>query len=136
MSKESVGAGDLKSAIKDALSRSGVLSEVKGKLRAEVFKTIEDKDIARRETDKSSSSSSAAIRITSALVQEYLARSRLECSLAVYRDESRTSQDDAVLDRGKLAATLGLDLATSGNQVDLDKVPLLVLLVQHLLDTP
>jgi len=133
-------ATDLTSAIKEALSRSGALSEIKGKLRSEVFKTIEDKSSFNTQqqsnTLPSSSSINTANRITSALVQEYLAHSRLECSLAVFRDESSVRQDDAI-SRNKLIEELGLDFqTTTGDAIstDAEKVPLLLLVVQHLLD--
>ena len=111
--------GDLVAAVKDALIRNGSLSQIKAKLRAEVYHALEDKTQAMPEKPKD-------VFLVSELIRDYLICTKHNCSLSVFCEESGQPMEMNV-DREFLGAELGV------NTINCDKnIPLLLLLVHNL----
>lgn len=119
---EIVSQTDLLEAIEEALHRKGVYSKIKSQLRAEVFHTLEDKSVAFPDKPKD-------VYIASELIREFLMGFKLNNSLSVFSEEFGQPAEMNV-DREFVGGELGLNVLESN-----PKVPLLVLLVQHLMNS-
>jgi lisH domain-containing protein FOPNL len=140
MLKEDINTGDdLIDAVKDALERKGVMKDIKAKVRAAVFHTLEDKTIRAEEVDKPQD-----IFLASELIRDYLATLQHNNSLSVFVEESG-QPDEMGLDRQFIGEELGFNIDDQKVAVNKDgkasfgkgdllqkQVPLLVLLIQQL----
>ncbi len=116
---ELVSQGDLVEAIQEALERKGVYSKIKSQLRAEVFHTLEDKSVESPEKPRD-------VYIASELMREFLMSFKLQNSLSVFSEEFGQPSEMTV-DREFIGGELGLNVMGCD-----EKIPLLVLIIQHL----
>ena len=118
---------ELNNAVRIALQRKGVLSNIKSKLRAEIFNCIEDKIVPKP-------SPTHEIQLSSDLIKEFMKNFKYENSLAVFNEEtdddsnqnSKTNQYD---ERQNIAKELGIRIDEKDKNI-----PLLILIVNHLLN--
>ena len=118
---------ELNNAVRIALQRKGVLSNIKSKLRAEIFNCIEDKIVPKP-------SPTPEIQLSSDLIKEFMKNFKYENSLAVFNEEtdddsnqnSKTNQYD---ERQNIAKELGIRIDEKDKNI-----PLLILIVNHLLN--
>ena len=111
---------DLTSVIQQTLENSGVLSNVRGRLRAEVFKALDDRSVERPKLPSDN-------LLINELIREYLLYNNHHHTLAVLMQETR--QPQAPLDRDFLSSELHLKLPDKGREV-----PLLYGVVSHFTD--
>lgn len=114
------GVGDLSELVRENLERKGIISDLKGKIRAEIFHTLEEKSISA--TPKPT----GAIFLASQLIRDYLNEFELNNTASVFNEEAG-QPSEARVDRHFLGEELGLNLKAPES-----KVPLLVLLVEYL----
>ena len=107
----------LASVVKAALSRKGVLSALKSKLRAEIFHVLENKQEPQPEKTKE-------VYLATELIRDFMTHLKLENSLSVFMEEIGCNEEIRV-DRPFIASEVGL---SSTNE----SVPLLLLLIEHL----
>lgn len=112
--------GDLSALVRENLEKNGVITDLKGKIRAEIFHTLEDKSTHAAPNPK------GAIFLASQLIRDYLNEFELYNTASVFNEESG-QPTEARVDRHFLGEELGLNLKTPES-----KVPLLVLLVEYL----
>lgn len=116
----SVEGDDVKRAIRSALDTSGVMREVKAKLRAEVFRTLDDGDeIMLPEQPRE-------VALACELVSDFLKSMSYDNSAEVFSQESGHGSQSP-LDRAYVARELGLSLMQ-----DDGRVPLLSLIIDYL----
>jgi hypothetical protein len=118
MKEENNDISDLSEVIKVALEKKGVIGSIKSKLRSEIFKILNDDN--EPNPDKPLSTN-----LSIALIKDFMNFFHLDSSLAVFNDEVGF---DADTDKSKLATALGFRLENNS-------LPLLVLLIEHLLET-
>lgn len=105
--------------VRDSLIQRGVFSQIKAKIRAEVYKTLDDKTIELPSQPRE-------VFIAGELIREFLISMGLQNSLAVFSEEMGQRKDDAIT-REFIAGELGY------NALQTDKnTPLLVAMVQNL----
>jgi hypothetical protein len=114
---------DLHDAMIASLDRRGVLGQIKSRIRAEVFHTIEDKSIGMPEKPKE-------IFLAGELIREFLMSSSLNSSLSVFNEEIG-QPNEMNIDREFIGGELGFNMIDEKPQSQ--QVPLLVLLVNQLL---
>jgi lisH domain-containing protein FOPNL len=117
--EELVTQSDLIDAIHEALDRKGITGKIKAQLRTEVFHTLEDKTVVSPDKPRD-------VFIASELMREFLMSFNLQNSLSVFSEEFGQSSEMNV-DREFIGGELGLNVGGCN-----DKIPLLVLIVQHL----
>ena len=110
---------DLTSVIKENLENGGVLKDLRGRLRAEIFRALEDASLERPKLPSEN-------LLINELIREYLAFNNYHNTLSVLMQESR--QPHQPLDRNFLCSELHLK---SLNSPDL---PLLYGVVSHFTD--
>jgi len=114
------GEGDVRMAIESALSQTGTIKEVKSKLRAEVFKSLnEGNEVAVPQPPRE-------VALASEIVSDFLKSLSFDSSSEVFLQESGHSPKNA-LGRAYIAQELGLRLVQ-----DDGRVPLLCLIVEYL----
>jgi hypothetical protein len=116
---ELVTQSDLIDAIHEALDRKGITGQIKAQLRSEVFHTLEDKTVASPEKPRD-------VFIASELMREFLMSAKLQNTLSVFSEEFGQPSEMNV-DREFIGGELGLNVVGCN-----EKIPLLVLIVQHL----
>ena len=110
---------DLTSVIKQTMENTGVLSEIRGKLRAEVFRALEDRTLERPKLPSDN-------LLINELIREYLTYNNHHHTLAVLMQETR--QPAQALDRAFLSSELHMKMPGAG------AVPLLYGVVSHFTD--
>jgi lisH domain-containing protein FOPNL len=119
---ESEGEIDLKYAVRTALENRGTLGEIRARIRAEVFQTLENKENAVQPPQKPHD-----VFLASELIRELLMSFDFSNSAAVFSEESGQPSEMRI-DRRFLASELGLLPVES----DGSDVPLLILIVRML----
>lgn len=115
---------ELKSAVRDALERKGVIKDIRGRLRASVFNCLEDK------STPSSANKSKDLYMSTELVRDFLVSMGLSSTLAVFCQElGETSEVHS--DREFIAGELGFSISSQDEEVHGDSIPLLTLLLQQ-----
>ena len=115
---------DLKSAVRDALERKGVIKDIRACLRASVFNCLEDK------STPSSANKSKDLYMSTELVRDFLVSMGLSNTLAVFCQElGETSEVSS--DREFIAGELGFSISSQDEEVHGDSIPLLTLLLQQ-----
>ena len=112
---------ELTEAIYESLNRKGVLNQIKAKIRAEIYSTIEDKTAP-------SPSKPQEMYLASEIIREFMMSTKLDSSLSVFNEELGQPSEMTV-DREFVGAELGFNLI---DERGTDRVPLLVLLIKHL----
>jgi hypothetical protein len=111
---------DLKSAVRDALERKGVIKDIRARLRASVFNCLEDK------STPSSANKSKDLYMSTELVRDFLVSMGLSSTLAVFCQElGETSEVNS--DREFIAGELGFSISSQDEEVHGDSIPLLTL---------
>jgi lisH domain-containing protein FOPNL len=116
---------DLSSAVKESLERKGVIRDVKARLRASVFKCLEDKSVPLPVKN------SKDIHLSIELVREFLRSLDLESTLSVFCEEIGQPVEMRC-DREFIAGELGFNILTQGETDRTTPIPLLCQLVQQL----
>jgi lisH domain-containing protein FOPNL len=111
---------DLKTAVRTALESKGVIHDMKAKIRAEIYHTVEDKSVTTPERP-------AEVYLASELIKEFLNLFHLNNTSSVFHEEFCQSMDMSI-DRQFIANELGFNLPAYDNK----EIPLLVILVQYL----
>ena len=115
---------DLKSAVRNALERKGVIKDIRACLRASVFNCLEDK------STPSSANKSKDLYMSTELVRDFLVSMGLSNTLAVFCQElGETSEVNS--DREFIAGELGFSISSQDEEVHGDSIPLLTLLLQQ-----
>lgn len=115
---------DLKSAVRDALERKGVIKDIRARLRASVFNCLEDR------STPSSANKSKDLYMSTELVRDFLVSMGLSSTLAVFCQElGETSEINS--DREFIAGELGFSISSQDEEVHGDSIPLLTLLLQQ-----
>jgi lisH domain-containing protein FOPNL len=114
---------DLTGAVKEALTRRGVYSSIKAKLRAEVFHALQDKTISMPDKPQD-------VFLATELIRDFLNVLHFDNSSSVFCEESGQPPQMAV-DRAFLSNELGFNLTSNEGQAS-SGVPLLVLLINQL----
>jgi hypothetical protein len=117
---DKVGDEDVRNAIQSSLAHSGVMKEVKSKLRAEVFRALDDGQLPLPQQPPE-------LALASEIVADFLKSLSYDSSSEVYGEESGHAAQNSV-GRAYIAQELGLRLVQDDGQV-----PLLVLLVDFLM---
>ena len=123
---------DSKSAVKVALERKGVLKDIKARLRAEIYSSLEDKSVQMPEK-------TGDIFLATELVRELLVSLKLGNSLSVFNEEIG-QPSEMTCDKDFIAGELGFNVSDtvmggkenlkgSGSSRD---IPLLMQLMRHL----
>jgi lisH domain-containing protein FOPNL len=112
---------ELTEAIYESLNRKGVLNQIKAKIRAEIYSTIEDKTAP-------APSKPQEMYLASEIIREFMMSTKLDSSLSVFNEELGQPSEMTV-DREFVGAELGFNLI---DERGTDRVPLLVLLIKHL----
>lgn len=115
---------DLKSAVRDALERKGVISDIRARLRASVYHCLEDK-CAPPSTKKSKD-----LYMSTELVRDFLVSMNLSSTLAVFSQELGEASE-IHSDREFIAGELGFSISSRDDDVHGDSIPLLTLLLQQ-----
>ena len=115
---------DLKSAVRDALERKGVINDIRARLRASVFNCLEDK------YTPPSANKSEDLYLSTELVRDFLVSMNLSNTLAVFCQELGEASEIAS-DREFIAGELGFSISSQDEGVHGDSIPLLTLLLQH-----
>lgn len=121
---DSEGGLDIKEAIRSALENRGTLREIKARIRAEVFQTLENKENSVQPPQKPHD-----VYLACELIRELLMSFDYSNTAAVFSEESG-QPDEMRIDRSFLASELGLMPVES----DGSDVPLLILIVRMLKD--
>ena len=106
---------DLTGVLREALEQKGVLDELKGRVRAEVFKALEDRTIERPKVPSEN-------HLINELIREYLEFNGYHHTLSTLLHETRHPKQP--LDRDFLQSELRIS-------VQPDNVPLLYGMVSH-----
>lgn len=115
---------DLKSAVRDALERKGVVSDIRARLRASVYNCLEDK------CTPLSANKSKDLYMSTELVRDFLVSMNLSSTLAVFCQElGEASEINS--DREFIAGELGFSISSRDEDVHGDSIPLLTLLLQQ-----
>lgn len=128
------GTEDLSLAVKTALERKGILKDIRAKIRAEVYHTLEDKTVMVTRPGIFNSSYNITnekeygtdLYLAQELIREYLASLQHNNTLSVYCEETGQPREMGT-DRTFIGGELGFNVS----QCD-SSVPLLLLLVQQL----
>ena len=112
---------DLSVVIKETLENSGVLGDLRGRLRAEVFKAMDDRTIERPKLPSEN-------LLINELIREYLLYNNYHNALAVLMQESRQPQQP--LDRDFLCSEMHMKMPGSAPR----SLPLLYGVVSHFTD--
>lgn len=115
---------DLKEIIQNTLERKGILSQIKSKIRSEVFLTLEGKEIIDKNNNINETNSE--IFIATELVRELLLLLDYENTLAVYCEENGPT-NDIKINRELIASELGLEIHENDKNI-----PLIVMIVKLL----
>ena len=115
---------DLKSAVRDALERKGVISDIRARLRASVYHCLEDK------CTPPSANKSKDLYISTELVRDFLFSMNLSSTLAVFCQELGEASE-IHSDREFIAGELGFSISSRDDDVHGDSIPLLTLLLQQ-----
>lgn len=115
-------AVDLKSAVRTALENRGTLSEIRSRIRAEVFQTLENKENAVKPPQKPQD-----VYLASELIRELLISFDFSNTAAVFSEESGQPCEMRI-DREFLANELGLATVDG----DGSEVPLLIMIIRML----
>ena len=113
---------ELSEAIYESLKRKGTLNQIKARIRAEIYHTIEDKTTTTPSKPKEG-------YLASEIIREFLMSSKLESSLSVFNEEMG-QPSEMMVDREFVGGELGFNMI---DEKGTGSVPLLVLLVQRLL---
>jgi lisH domain-containing protein FOPNL len=113
---------ELSEAIYESLKRKGTLNQIKARIRAEIYHTIEDKTTTTPSKPKE-------VYLASEIIREFLMSSKLESSLSVFNEEMG-QPSEMMVDREFVGGELGFNMI---DEKGTGSVPLLVLLVQRLL---
>mmetsp|Transcript_33276 Transcript_33276/g.33894 ORF Transcript_33276/g.33894 Transcript_33276/m.33894 type:complete len:144 (+) Transcript_33276:200-631(+) len=116
---------DLSGAVRQRLETKGVIHEIKARIRAEIFHTMEDKSSSMPEKP-------ADVFIAFELVKEFLDSFHLHNTLSVFVEECGQPTEMRT-DREFVANELGFSLPKSGAISEKEEnIPLLISLVQIL----
>jgi len=118
---EIVAHADLIDAVTEALKRKGVYNKIKSSIRTEVYHVLEDKKTFAPEKPND-------VYLASELIREFMMKFKLSNSLSVFCEEFGQPVVMNV-DRELLGGELGLNTLDSNT-----RVPLLISLIQHLVD--
>ena len=118
---EIVAHADLVDAVTEALQRKGVYNKIKSTIRTEVYHVLEDKTTVS--PDKPND-----VYLASELIREFMIKFKLSNSLSVFCEEFGQPLEMNV-DREFLGGELGLNTLNSNT-----RIPLLISLIQHLVD--
>ena len=110
---------DLTAAIKETLENGGVMNDLRGKVRAEIFRALEDTTLERPKLPSDN-------LLINELIREYLTFNNYQNTLSVLMQESR--QPHQKLDRNFLCSELHVKSTSSPD------TPLLYGLVSHFTD--
>ena len=110
---------DLTSVIKETLENGGVLSDLRGRVRAEIFRALEDTSLERPKLPSEN-------LLINELIREYLAFNNYQNTLSVLMQESR--QPHQPLDRNFLCSELHVKSHSTPD------TPLLYGIVSHFTD--
>lgn len=132
MNTTKVDDDDLKTAVRQALEKKGVIKDLKARLRAEVYQCLEDKSVKMPEKP-------ADVFLATELIRELLISLKLDNTLAVFCEEMG-QPTEMRCDREFLGDELGFNVsnrsavvtALKGKENSPATVPLLVQLVTHL----
>ena len=113
---------DLKSAVREALERKGVLKQLKSRLRAEVYHCLEDKSIKLPEKPPD-------VFLAVELIRDLLITLKLENTMSVFNEELG-QPPQMICDRDFIGGELGFNVKEASSHAK--QVPLLVQLVHHL----
>ena len=91
---------DMKSVLKETLEERGILSELRAKLRAEIFNSLNDKPVERPKLSNEN-------LIINELIREYLIFNNYTHALSVFLPESG-QPERAAFDRGYITKRLGI----------------------------
>ena len=119
---EIVAQSDLVEAIVEALERKGVYSKLKSQLRAEVYHVLEDKTTVTPDKPRD-------VYLVSELIREFMIKFNLQNSLSVFCEEMGQPKEMGI-DREFIGGELGLNTLETN-----PKIPLLISVIQHLIDT-
>jgi lisH domain-containing protein FOPNL len=122
---EIVAEGDLITAVESALQRRGILDKLKAKIRAEVFHTLDDKEVVTNlRTEREIPQD---LFLVLELIKDFLTMMKLDNTMSVFCEEMGHSNDVLAVDRTFIGSELGLNTVGSN-----ERVPMLVLLTQFL----
>ena len=129
---ETMADEDLKSAVRQALEKKGVIKDLKARLRSEVYQCLEDKTY--KMPDKPPD-----VYLATELVRELLISLKMENTLSVFCEEMGQPMEMRC-DREFLGDELGFNVgrgtavttALKGKENSPASIPLLVQLVNHL----
>ena len=111
--------GDVRVAIQTTLEQSGALNEVKAKLRAEVFRSLDDSQVPLPQQPRE-------VALASEVVADFLKALSFDNTNEVFSQESGHGSQNP-LGRAYIAQELGLRLVQ-----DDGRVPLLCLIIEYL----
>ena len=111
--------GDVRAAIQTTLEQSGALKEVKAKLRAEVFRSLDDSQVPLPQQPRE-------VALASEVVADFLKALSFDNTNEVFSQESSHGSQNP-LGRAYIAQELGLRLVQ-----DDGRVPLLCLIIEYL----
>ena len=114
-----VQGDDLLGSVKDVLDRKGVTSQIKARIRAEVYHALEDKTVSAPTKPK-------GVYLASEIMKDFLQNMKYSSTLSVFSEEVGVSEDGPV-DRDFILHELGLNGAETDRSI-----PLIMLLVNHL----
>ncbi|XP_068002955.1 centrosomal protein 20 isoform X3 [Melanerpes formicivorus] len=110
---------ELKAVLKDTLEKRGALGQIKARIRAEVFKALDDQSVPRPPLSHEN-------LLINELIREYLEYNKYKYAASVLTSEA--GQPEVPLDRQFLAKELNIVEDTNGKSV-----PLLYGIISHLL---
>jgi len=118
-SSAGAGVSEIKSAIRETLESTGLVKEVKAKIRAGVFASLEDRSLPAPERPHE-------VALAAELISDYLKTLSFDSSANVFSAESGHEASSS-MGRVYLAQQLGLRLVNDDGEM-----PLLVLIIQML----
>lgn len=111
---------DLIEIVKEALTQKGVFSELKARVRAEVYHLLEDKTVEMPKKH-------VELFLSIELIREFLVSMKLDNSLSVFTEEIGRASEETGINREFLGSELGFNTFHSDNSV-----PLITMIVQKL----
>jgi len=113
---------DLVNVVREALRQKGVLSDLKARVRAEVFNLLEDKTVSmpKRQSE---------LFLVTELIREFLASMKYDNTLAVFEEEVGGGMADEQISREFLGSELGFNTLLADQSV-----PLLLMLVHKFIE--